>query len=390
MDPLWLGYTGDHYQSLELVEDHQTGESLNNNERKCETFFADERTESVEDPSRTLSIDSIEVENMATEEGVVIEEEDVVIEKEGVVIEDEGVVIEEEVEVIDEENNMEVEEDMLATEQENLSGQTQEMISQANAGQQAEEQVDTVSVWSGTNVQLSGQPGIVVVSGVDSDTSTIVSLRSPNLSSSSSSSGWNPNLTLEERLNEEKIGSLRPSTHLRGSRIPPSWLLRLNLNSVDESEEAETVGTPEKAGVVVTEVRVEAEAEAVVRPPEKAGTERRSSKKAGAVVGPTEEAGAVVGPTEEAEGAASKGGTLKRGRGNRRTAQTGPKQVSDNVSGKERAGGKGNPKRKRSDLDDTSVPAPKRIKKCRAVHGVEQKELWCRPCINSKKCEKYT
>ena len=278
----------------------------------------------------------------------------------------EAVVDTEEAEVV-----VDTEEAEVVVEQ-NLSGQTQEMIN-----------------------QLTGQPDIVVVSGVDSDTATIVSLQSPNLSSSSS--GWNPNMTLDERMNEEKIGSLRPSTHLRGSRIRPSWLLRLNLNSVDESEEAETVVTPEKAGVVVTEVRVEAEAatgtqqeaEAVVRPPEKAGTERRSSKKAGTVVGPTEEAGAVVGPTEEAEGAASKGGTLKRGRGNRRTAQTGPEQVSDNVSGKERAGGKGNPKRKRSDLDDTSVP-PKRIKKCRAVHGVEQKELWCRPCINSKKCEKYT
>ena len=48
---------------------------------------------------------------------------------------------------------------------------------------------------------------------------------------------------------------------------------------------------------------------------------------------------------------------------------------------KERPGGRGNQKRKRS--DDTSLP-PKRIKKCRALHGLDQKELWCQPCINSK------
>ena len=56
-------------------------------------------------------------------------------------------------------------------------------------------------------------------------------------------------------------------------------------------------------------------------------------------------------------------------------------QVSDNFPGKERPGGRGNQKRKRS--DDTSLP-PKRIKKCRALHGLDQKELWCQPCINSK------
>ena len=56
-------------------------------------------------------------------------------------------------------------------------------------------------------------------------------------------------------------------------------------------------------------------------------------------------------------------------------------QVSDNLPGKERPGGRGNQKRKRS--DDTSLP-PKRIKKCRALHGLDQKELWCQPCINSK------
>ena len=112
-------------------------------------------------------------------------------------------------------------------------------------------------------------------------------------------------------------------------------------------------------------------------------------ERAEAVVRTPEGAGAVVEPLEEAEAE-----TLKRGRGTsggfRRTAQTGPQvqvsEVSDNVPGKEREGGRGKPKRKRS--DDTSLP-PKRVKKCRAVHGLDQKELWCKPCINSKKCIKY-
>ena len=99
-----------------------------------------------------------------------------------------------------EEEDMAIEEDHMAIEDENTDNM------------RAEEQVEKVSVWSGNNARaregrLPGQPGIVVVSGVDSDTATMVSLQSPNLSSSSS--GWNPNITLDERLNEEKLGSLR-------------------------------------------------------------------------------------------------------------------------------------------------------------------------------------
>ena len=96
-------------------------------------------------------------------------------------------------EVIIEEEDMAIEEDDIAIEDENTDNM------------RAEEQVEKVSVWSGNNARaregrLPGQPGIVVVSGV--------------------------------------------------------WC-RLNLNSVDESEEA-VVGTPE-------------EAEAVVETPEGAG-----------------------------------------------------------------------------------------------------------------------
>ena len=73
-----------------------------------------------------------------------------------------------------------------------------------------------------------GQSGIVAVSGVDSDTATIVSLPSPNVTSSSS--GWSPNATIEERLNEEKIKSLRAHP-LRCLHPPPLF------QSVDDSEE---------------------------------------------------------------------------------------------------------------------------------------------------------
>ena len=105
--------------------------------------------------------------------------------------------------------------------------------------------------------------------------------------------------------------------------------------------------TPEGARAVIGTLE---KAEAVVRTPEGAG--------AVAVVEPLEEAGA------ELQGASGEQLRL----------------------GEERAGGRGNPKRKRS--DDSSLP-PKRVKKCRAVHGLDQKELWCKPCINSKKCVKY-
>ena len=30
-----------------------------------------------------------------------------------------------------------------------------------------------------------------------------------------------------------------------------------------------------------------------------------------------------------------------------------------------------------------------RKKKCPAVHGRDNKEMWCKPCIQSKKCTKY-
>ena len=83
----------------------------------------------------------------------------------------------------------------------------------------------------------------------------------------------------------------------------------------------------------------------------------------------SEEAVVVVGTLEEAEAVVG----TSRGVGGR--------GGEDNLPGKERPGGRGNQKRKRS--DDTSLP-PKRIKKCRALHGLEQKELWCQPCINSK------
>ena len=100
-------------------------------------------------------------------------------------------------------------------------------------------------------------------------------------------------------------------------------------------------------------------AEAVLETPEGARAVIGTQEKAEAVVRTPEGAGAVavVEPLEEAE-------TLKRGRGTsggfRRTAQTGP-QVQ--VAG----------------------CRCWRVKKCRAVHGLDQKELWCKPCINSKK-----
>ena len=42
-----------------------------------------------------------------------------------------------------------------------------------------------------------------------------------------------------------------------------------------------------------------------------------------------------------------------------------------------------NQKRKRN---DEYLP---RKKKCPAVHGRDNKEMWCKPCIQSKKCTKY-
>ena len=152
------------------------------------------------------------------------------------------------------------------------------------------------------------------------------------------------------------------------------------LGTQEEAEPEAVVETPEGAGAVMANPEV---AEPVMGTPEVAEP----------VVGAPEGAGAVIG-TPEVAGAGASGETskgVKRGRGNsggfRRTTQTGQEvQVSDNLPDKERANGRGNQKRKRS--DDTSLP-PKRIKKCRAVHGVDQKELWCKPCINSKKCVKY-
>ena len=52
----------------------------------------------------------------------------------------------------------------------------------------------------------------------------------------------------------------------------------------------------------------------------------------------------------------------------------------------ERAGTEGGKKRKRT-TGETNLP---KSKKCRAIHGQDNKDLWCKPCKNSKKCTKYS
>ena len=56
--PLWLGFTGNHYQSLEVVEDVECERERVFNERKCETIAEESLSEtmSTRDEEMTLSI----------------------------------------------------------------------------------------------------------------------------------------------------------------------------------------------------------------------------------------------------------------------------------------------------------------------------------------------
>ena len=134
--PLWIGFTGDHYQSLETIDDDMLPAARYVNERNCESIpeesCIDETTISCDTPDQSDFDDSLFKPPTPQDHPI--------------------------------------------------------------------------------------ERSCVIVSGEDSDTATIVSLPSP--ASMSSSSGWSPDGgrdTSEERLNVERLGSLRQSQILRAS-----------------------------------------------------------------------------------------------------------------------------------------------------------------------------
>ena len=250
----------------------------------------------------------------------------------------------------------------------------------------------------------------LVVSGVDSDTATIVSLPSPDISSSS---GWSADVTEDEETNKERFNTLR----VRGSL--PAWF---NLETSSE----EDIRAGGKSGSVRSEevTRKSGVAE-TVRPGEpQTVTQGEEERESGVVETSENVAGGIRGGVRGSRGGnrgsrgggrgsrggsrgsrggarggkggntgGGGGGTGIRGGGgevrggNRRDSGAGEELRggvgASQEAGKEAAGEKRNQKRKRTGDHEPSK------KKCRAMHGIDHKELWCKPCTNSKKCTKY-
>ncbi len=72
--------------------------------------------------------------------------------------------------------------------------------------------------------------------------------------------------------------------------------------------------------------------------------------------------------------------------------------AEDRVGGAEERGGgaedgggmgKNRGRKRKNDNPDSLPPKKKKVAKCRATHGKEHRDLWCKECRQSKKCTKY-